>query len=145
MVSRCRAVGLGLALVAAAAGHAAARPGGPPREAKKLQGTWVVLSATLDGRDVTDLKGGRVVIAGDKLTIRPESGMDEEEFTFTVDPTRKPKAMRLAFVKTPSKAAAHVIYDLDGDDLKFVLGQPDKRPTEFTDKGHALLTLKRKK
>jgi uncharacterized protein (TIGR03067 family) len=141
MVSRCLAVVVGLACVAVPA----ARGDDTSGDAKKLEGTWLVKTATLDGKDVADMKDGQIVIAGDKLTIKPKDGK-ETDFTFKLDATKKPKTMRLAFVeKVPSAAPGQVIYALGGDDLKLVIGPPDKTPTEFTDKGQPLVTLKRKK
>ena len=114
-------------------------------EAKKLEGTWLVKSATHDGKPVDDMKDGQVVIAGDKLTIKPKGGKDQE-FTFNVDPSKKPKEMNMALVvKVPNASPGLVIYELDGDKLNMAIGPPDKRPTEFNDKGQALVTLVRKK
>lgn len=105
----------------------------------------MVASATLDGKALDDMKDGQVVIAGGKLTLKPKDGK-EQKFIFKVDGSRKPKTMDLAFVEqVPNAAPPRVIYDLDGDVLKLVLGPPDRRPTEFTDKGQPLVTLKRKK
>lgn len=141
MVWRCWVVVLGLACIVVASVRADDRAD----DAKKLEGTWLVKSATLDGKNVADMKDGQIVIAGDKLTLKPKAGKDIE-CTFKVDSTKKPKTMRLAFVeKVPNAAPGQVIYDLDGDDLKLVFGPPDKLPTEFTDKGQPLVMLKRKK
>lgn len=114
-------------------------------EAKKLEGTWLVTSATMDGKARDEMKDGQITIAGDKLTIKPKGGK-EMKHTFKVDPSKKPKTMDLKLVENvPNAAPGLVIYELDGDTLKLVIGPPDKRPTEFTDKGHPLITLKRKK
>ena len=121
------------------------RADGPSDEAKKLEGTWLVTTATFDGKALDDMKDGQIVFAAEKLSIKPKDGK-EQKFTFKVDPAKKPKTMDLAFVeKVPNAAPGLVIYDLDGDTLKLVVGQPNKRPTEFTDKGHPLIVLKRKK
>jgi uncharacterized protein (TIGR03067 family) len=92
------------------------------------------------------MKDGQIVIAGEKLSIKPKEGKEPPKCIFKVDPAKKPKTMDLAFVeKVPNAAPGLVIYDLDGDTLKLVIGLPNKRPTEFTDKGHPLIVLKRKK
>lgn len=114
-------------------------------DAKKLEGTWLVKSATRDGKAAEDMKDGQLVIAGEKLTIKSKDGKNQE-FTFKVDPSKKPKTMDLAFVvEVPNASPGLVIYDLNGDNLRLVIGPPDKRPKEFTDKGHALVMLTRKK
>jgi uncharacterized protein (TIGR03067 family) len=114
-------------------------------EAKKLDGTWVVASATFDGKALDEMKDGQVTIAGDKFTIKSKDGK-ETKHTFKVDPSKKPKTMDLMLVKKePNAAPGLVVYELDGDTLKLAIGPPDKRPTELTDKGHPLVILKRKK
>jgi uncharacterized protein (TIGR03067 family) len=115
------------------------------KEVKKLEGTWVVTSATFNGKAMDELKEGLMTIAGDKLTTKGKDGKEFKQ-TFKVDPTKKPKTMDLKDVeKLPSTRPGLVIYDLDGDTLRLVLGPPNKRPTEFADKGHPLITFKRKK
>ena len=114
-------------------------------EMKKLEGTWVVESATADGKAEADLKGGQAVFAGDKLTLKGP-GDKVEKFTYKVDPAQKPKTLHLTPEKKEKNAGTgKAIYELDGDTLKVCIGPPDKFPTEFTDKGHTLIVLKRKK
>lgn len=117
----------------------------PADEAKKLEGTWTVTSATSEGKALEDAKDGQWTFSGDKLTIKTPN-QKEERLTFKVDPTKKPKTMDWEFVeKQPNVFPATVIYELDGDNLKLALGGP-VRPTEFTDQDrHRLYTLKRKK
>jgi uncharacterized protein (TIGR03067 family) len=110
-------------------------------EVKKLEGTWLIESVSLDGKVIENSKGGQVVIAGDTLTLTHRSGK-VQPFTFKVDPAKKPKTMDLDLPEGPAQA---LIYDLDGDALRLVVGEPDKRPAGFADKGHHLITLKRKK
>lgn len=114
-------------------------------EAKKLEGTWVVTSATFNGKALDEMKDGRITITGDTLTIKPKDGK-EIKHTFKVDPSKKPKTMDLVLgKKEPNAAPGLMIYDLDGETLKLAIGPPDKRPTELTDKGHPLVMLKREK
>ena len=114
-------------------------------DAKKLEGTWYLKSATRDGKPVDDMKDGQVVIAGDRFTIKPKEGKGQE-FTFKVDSSKKPKVLDMALVENvPNASPGLVIYELDGDNLKMAIGPPDKRPTAFNDKGQALITLVRKK
>jgi uncharacterized protein (TIGR03067 family) len=114
-------------------------------EVKRLAGAWVIRSATRDGATLNHLKGGQVVFAGDKLTIKPAVG-DDETVTYKIDPSRKPKAIDLDPKSERLKAdLGKAIYELDGDTLKLCIGPPDKRPTGFADKDAALLVLTRKK
>jgi uncharacterized protein (TIGR03067 family) len=122
-----------------------AHPASAGADMKRLKGTWVIQSATRDGKTLNHLKGGQLVFDGGKLTIKPAVG-DEEEATCKVDPSQKPKTMDLDPENEKLKAdLSKAIYELDGNTLKLCIGPPDKRPAEFTDKSRALLVLERKK
>jgi len=132
-----------LVVVSVCVAAVGARADGPADEMKKLDGTWVVDKATSDGKPVEDMKGGRAVFAGDKLTLKAADGK-EEKFTYKVDPSQKPKTMDFTPEKKEKNTApGKAIYELNGDTLKVCLGPPDKRPAEFTDKGQVLIVLKR--
>src|SRR5262249_18571828 len=112
-------------------------------ELLKLDDTWVVDSATRDGKPVKDLKAGRMVFSGDKLTLKGADGK-EQRFTYNIDPFQKPKIIDFTPEKKEKNAAlGQAIYEVYDDTLKVCLGPPDKRPTEFTDKGQILIRLKR--
>jgi uncharacterized protein (TIGR03067 family) len=119
-----------------------ARADGPPDEMKKLEGTWLVHKATYNGKPVEGFKGW--VFAGEKLTLKSAVGK-EENFTYKVDPSQKPKTMDFTPEKKERGALGKAIYVLEGETLKVCLGPPEKRPTEFTDKDQVLIVLKRKK
>ena len=68
----------------------------PADEVKKLEGTWTVTAATLDGKALESVKDGQWTFAGDKLTIKYK-GEKETKYTYTLDPTKKPKTMDLEF------------------------------------------------
>jgi uncharacterized protein (TIGR03067 family) len=120
--------------------------GGSDRD--KLQGTWKVTAATLDGTgvgpEIEQMKKGFVLVfRGDKVTIKVEAD-------YMLDPTKTPKQIDLspslgdAKEKNPTIRG---IYELSGDDLKLCIGGPDAdRPTAFaSEKGsrRMLLALKR--
>jgi uncharacterized protein (TIGR03067 family) len=111
---------------------------------KQLEGTWLVVSATMDGKDLPDARGGAVVFAGAQLTFKDKAGK-EEKYTYRLDLSRKPRMIDF----TPEKAKANVapgrgIYELRGDTLRLCVGPPNRRPTEFSDTKRVLWTLKRK-
>ena len=113
-------------------------------EVKKLEGTWVVVSATLDGKPIESEERAREVsFAGYKLVIKTEAGK-EEKWTFKIDPTKKPKTLDVTpeVKATPAKVGS-AIYELDGDRLKICIDDP--RPKEFTDTDQPLLIFKRKR
>jgi uncharacterized protein (TIGR03067 family) len=139
------ALGLTLALAAEA------RPGADvKKEADKLQGTWTAEKGLLDGTDVIEKVGNlQVIFSGDQIIFRgTEKGKPKEKkATFAIDPAQKPRAIDLTPPELkPNEAPARGIYELDGDTLRLcIAGANRPRPTEFSDKGQVLFTLKRKK
>lgn len=124
----------------------AALADGPEDELKKLEGTWTIDSATLDGKAVKEMQAGQAMFAGHKLTLKDADGKVKQKFTCKVDPSQKPKTMNFVLDKKEKNAApGNAIYELKGNSLKLCIGPPDKRPTEFSDKGQVLIVLKRKK
>jgi uncharacterized protein (TIGR03067 family) len=122
-------------------------------EAKKLEGTWKVVSGEAGGMKVEDEKLLKeIVFQGDKLTLKQDKG--GQEGTFRVDPSQKPKALDFIVTRDGKDLTIPLIYSLDGDELKVVipLVEPGKlkdvkRPDSFEtkDKPLILLTAKRDK
>jgi uncharacterized protein (TIGR03067 family) len=144
MSARCVLVVVAGLLVAADAKEDAAK-----EDLKKLEGTWVILSAEENGKQVPegvikdlDL---RITITSNKVMLRlPQK--KTEEATLTIDSTKKPKQIDLKSGDVEIRG----IYSLDGDMLKMcaVKEQSKDRPTDFTtkdDDGHGLFVLKREK
>jgi RNA polymerase sigma factor (sigma-70 family) len=101
---------------------------------EKMQGKWNVALAQMFGKDAEGEEGekirqGKVVIEGDKLTMRHGG-------KFTLNPDKKPKELDLDLQE-------------GGDDLTLVLAIPNaERPREFKTEPnvpHMLLKLKRAK
>src|SRR6266404_3344202 len=67
-----------------------------------LQGTWVAVSGE-NSKEKFDkeLKGIRLVVTGDKLTLR--FGDDIQKATYKLNPTRKPKAIDISFTAGQAK------------------------------------------
>ncbi|HEX7516937.1 MAG TPA: TIGR03067 domain-containing protein [Chthoniobacterales bacterium] len=111
---------------------------------ENIQGTWTLETASIDGNAmprVTVL----YVFTGETLIVRPEAGK-EQKATFTLDLTSKPKVIVVQHDQhLPDAKPDRTPYELDGDTLKIAFTSPDERPTEVSDKGHVLFTLKRKK
>jgi uncharacterized protein (TIGR03067 family) len=108
-------------------------------EAKKLQGTWAVVSS--DGIDspTEAVKQLKVIIREETLHIMEPSREDDkvqfrekEKATFKLDPSRKPKIIDLS--KDPKGPNTQGIYELNGDSLTLVLRQKGPRPTEILTK-----------
>ncbi len=117
----------------------------PKKEAEKFAGTWGVVAAERDGKPNDEIKNDKLIIAGDKITIKTARG--DEDATFTVDPAKKPKSIDVK----PSKENVTIqgIYEIEGDNLKICFAGPGgERPADFTTKAGSkrmLITLKREK
>jgi uncharacterized protein (TIGR03067 family) len=137
------AVGLLLAADAHQQGEAA-------KDKEKLQGTWQVVSLEAEGEKgpAEVAKALKYIFTGDKLAIQPAEPGSSSEFTYQVDPTRKPKVIDMKVENGPDKGNTDFgIYLLDGDNLKICFGGKE-RPTAFESKpksGTALVVLKREK
>jgi uncharacterized protein (TIGR03067 family) len=117
------------------------------KDRDRMQGTWTVASATHGGKQAPAerIKAMRLVIAGDKITVK--EGEVHEEATFTLAPDQKPPAIDV----TPGRASRKTIrgiYKLEGDELKICWVREGERPKEFASKDGSdaiLLVLKREK
>jgi uncharacterized protein (TIGR03067 family) len=118
------------------------------KDAKKIQGTWAVVSWQEDGNKALLIEEPKLTIKGDTITF--EIGKEKEKFTIELDETKKPKAIDFVRGKD-GKELAPGIYELDEDNLKICYldkGKDKKRPTEFTSESGSkttLIVLKREK
>jgi uncharacterized protein (TIGR03067 family) len=115
---------------------------------EKLQGTWAGVSGVENGKAMPaeDIKNVRLVFVGDKLKVTVKGKDFELAGTYTLDPTKKPKAVDVDF---GDKKKGTGIYELDGDTLKIAHGDfGDPRPKDFVSKEGSHVTvmvLKREK
>jgi uncharacterized protein (TIGR03067 family) len=120
------------------------------KELNTFQGTWVLVSAERDGKK-TDDKGIKLQIAGNKYSLTQESSaVIGHKGTFTLDPSRTPKATEVIVTEGPDKGKTFLgIYELSADDYRVCFAGPGKeRPTEFSAKsgsGNLLQVWKREK
>jgi uncharacterized protein (TIGR03067 family) len=127
----------------------------PKGDEDKIQGTWQATEGMSEGKAVPkeQLQGMKVVFSGEKMSIFPPGGEGKKtlEYTFRLDPSKKPKAIDATRQDGAGKGkSAQGIYELDGDTLKLCLPSrlEKERPTEFAapeKSGLILLTLKRAK
>jgi RNA polymerase sigma factor (sigma-70 family) len=110
------------------------KPSRGDREA--LQGTWLIESFDKpDGTRETEkeLDGRGWVIKGDRITFHNSRNTMGGTFSFTLDPSAKPKTIDVAFpasmIRGPNRTGLG-IYKLEGDRLT-VATSSEKRPTEF--------------
>ena len=114
---------------------------------EKLQGTWIIVSADLDGKPLKEVIGTTLTVAGDGCEQGKKGDKEYYEGKFKLDESKNPKHIDLAHRFHKMMA----IYAVDGDDLKlsyFVPPNIPKRPSEFVSKQgekQMLMVMKRKK
>jgi uncharacterized protein (TIGR03067 family) len=114
----------------------------PLPDQKAIQGRWKVVTCEIDG-DKVATEDFSVVITGDKILVKDEGLI--KEFTYTLDPTQKPK--HIDWVPTFGVKKGSVIpgiYRLDGNKLVFCTksGPEDaNRPAAFKTEAESQLSL----
>ncbi len=107
------------------------------RDLKKLEGTWMVVTAELYGNAIGRPEDkSALVIDGNKAIwmIRDEGGQTAD---IKLDASKTPKTIDFAITRgSDFRKTQLCIYELDGETLKICYGTPgdDKRPSEFTSK-----------
>jgi uncharacterized protein (TIGR03067 family) len=127
-------------------------------ELKKMQGTWAVVSRTVNGSESKN-RIDTVVIAGDHLQFLV-MGEVRTEWAITLDVTKNPKVFDRARAAVRGRTAERGgkseplvfrgIYHLEGDTLRIVstmVRGSQERPSDFQAArlGETLYILKRKK
>lgn len=113
------------------------------REMALLEGEWTMVSGQRDGEVLPEeyVKTAKRV-AKDGVSTVTINGMVVLETKFTVDPAKKPKTIDLTAVGEGKDGRIEGIYELDGDTVRFCIGEPGKgRPGEFTAKAGSGRTM----
>ncbi len=122
------------------------------KEIQRFQGTWKFVSIETEGKKLDEKAYGPLIIMGNKITYKGDSGSCH--FTFKVDATKKPKTIDITFMDDGLLKGVTIfgIYELDEDTFKacYNVGSQDSkgRPTEFASKkgtDPVVSTLKREK
>jgi uncharacterized protein (TIGR03067 family) len=147
-MAMARITTLVLAFTAGGIGLVAA---GDEKELAKFDGTWVMVSATIDGKELAadELKDVSYVIKSGKST-QLVKGKEQGTASFKVDASKKPAAMDFTFHDGRLKGKTlKGIYKFDGEKLVVCRGGVGKaRPTMFESKagsGSILQTLVKRK
>jgi uncharacterized protein (TIGR03067 family) len=106
----------------------------PPADLKAFQGKWVLVEATLGGRDHKgDFKGLALSIDGDKYSV--SVGLNLDKGTITLDPAKTPKYITLASSEKAGPFKGRTmpgIYEFKDDKLTVCLNtEKDDRPAKF--------------
>lgn len=110
----------------------------------RMQGEWSMVSGSVDGQAMPNemLPSAKRVCKGNEttVTIGPQLIM---QATFTVDPTKNPKAIDYQVTDGPTKGKKHLgIYAFDGDTVRYCFAAPDdERPPDFNSKPGERRTL----
>jgi uncharacterized protein (TIGR03067 family) len=116
----------------------------------RFQGTWAIDSVTVDGERIDDaqIRASKVAVRGDRYTVTGD--VQTITATFTLDPTRTPKAIDITYRDEAESRTFQGIYKLEGD--TFAMCRPrlpeGGRPTGFAapkGSGLVLVVLKRQK
>ena len=106
------------------------------KDSEGLQGTWEVVEFTADGKLYPEEipKEIKLTFKGEKMLISGPGGIGKREYSFKLDPSKKPKAIDVTPLDGPFKdKTVPAIYELSGDELKFCMPNQETkdRPTEF--------------
>jgi uncharacterized protein (TIGR03067 family) len=158
-MTRCIVTVLVFGLPLAAAPAPTPKENDPKREAEKLQGAWRSVSVET-GSEKTDTDKHVLTFDKSTFTFRWRKRILTAG-TFTIDPSKKPKAIDLTITETSLAAYTGKVilgfYELEGDTLKWCYSDPTSgpapgkgprgRPQEFDPKegSHTLFTFKREK
>ena len=105
------------------------------KEMAQLEGEWSMVSGEANGLSMPKetVKSGKRVAKDGETTITM-GGQVYFKAKFSIDPTKKPRAIDYTMTEGPTKGKTQLgIYELDGDTVKFCFAAPGKdRPTDFT-------------
>ena len=114
------------------------------KEMALLEGEWSMVSGEADGISLPkETVRSAKRVAKDGMTTITMGGRVYFKAKFSIDPTKKPRAIDYTMTEGPTKGKTHLgIYELDGDTVKFCFAAPGKdRPTDFTAKEGSERTL----
>jgi uncharacterized protein (TIGR03067 family) len=119
------------------------------KEQGRIQGTWVAVSAEASGRELSEAEVKRIAMTFQRDGVKGKGlkkNDEEEEGTFRLDPTQKPKRFDLAVANQRMPG----IYMLEDDSLTICFNQNEagERPKTFaTDRETelSLIVLKRQR
>jgi uncharacterized protein (TIGR03067 family) len=114
------------------------------KEMARLEGEWSMVSGEANGFAMPKemLKSGKRVAQDGETTISFGAQVYFRA-KYTLDPTKKPRAIDYQMTEGPTKGKTHLgIYELDGDTLRLCFAAPGReRPTEFTAREGSQRTL----
>lgn len=118
---------------------------------EQWQGHWQIAALTINGKAAPreKIENARIIIEGDKMTVKAPTGEVTRAFEIQLTPTKKPPVLTTKALLGDFKGKVQTgIYELKGDTLRICIsnrpeGQP---PTAFSSQegsDHVLLLLKK--
>jgi uncharacterized protein (TIGR03067 family) len=106
------------------------------KDLEELQGDWEVVEFIADGKPSPEevCKEIKIVFKGEKMQLSGPGEIGIREYSFKLDPSKKPKAIDVTALDGPFKdKSVPAIYELEGDELRFCMPNQETkdRPTEF--------------
>jgi uncharacterized protein (TIGR03067 family) len=146
-------LGVGVALLAAAAARAADPAKADKADPAKLVGTWTVVAGEKEGMKEPEerIKGTVVRFTADnKVVVADKNDKQTYSATYKVDTSKTPWGITMTATDGPDKGkTADGIVLLEGDDLKLCYAVPgEEAPKEFATKAgkkQLLFVMKRAK
>jgi uncharacterized protein (TIGR03067 family) len=128
------------------AGTAKAQDADAKKDLQSLQGTWKVISTIDSGQEVPAERIAKmtIIIEGNKLRFRMEGEPEVEEATFTLDPTKKPRAIDIVTTDRNGQGrTVRGIYKIEGNRVTLCTNsaKDGERPTEFASRRQTRLGL----
>jgi uncharacterized protein (TIGR03067 family) len=100
-----------------------------PKELMPFQGTWKVVKAELDGKELPAPEDARFKFAGNKLSIK-EGKVDPEAGTYSVDSKKEPTEIDFISPKN-EKLLGIYKFEKDGKLSISLIKDPKPRPKKF--------------
>ena len=100
------------------------------KDLQSLEGTWVPTAVATDEgpKPLNSTKVEKIVIKGTKWVMHEQG--KQYEYSFTIDPATRPKAMDISGTFNGQTTRSLCIYEVTADRLKFANGG-NKRPSTF--------------
>ena len=105
-----------------------------------LQGTWVVNSLEIAGKNIDKNKGRIYTFAGDRATTNIKG--EEESATYRTHDSESPKQI---VISNERGTIVRAIYKIENDTLTLCVGEGGRAPKTFESKHHFKMVLKRRK
>jgi uncharacterized protein (TIGR03067 family) len=112
-------------------------------EMKKLEGRWLVKTATLDGKEVSTMKGREFIFAGNQVITNP--GAHESRNQYVLNLSQNAPRIRLIPLDLPNARQSSGTYAIYGDTLKMTMSTDREASANSASPTVMILTLQRKK